>query len=81
MVQLALRSMAKNSELIELIGIVTEVLPNSTFRVKVENMEHVLICYISGKLKQHKIKVILGDNVRLEVSPYDLSKGRITFRL
>ena len=73
--------MAKNSELIELIGTVIEVLPNSTFRVKVENMEHMLICYIGGKLKKHKIKVILGDNVRLEVSPYDLSKGRITFRL
>jgi len=73
--------MAKNSELIELTGRVTEVLPNSTFRVKVENMEHVLICYIGGKLKQHKIKVILGDNVKLEVSPYDLTKGRITFRL
>jgi len=41
----------------------------------------MLVCYISGKLKKHKIKVILGDNVRLEVSPYDLSKGRITFRL
>lgn len=81
MVQSALRSMAKNSELIELTGAVTEVLPNSTFRVKVENMEHMLICYIGGKLKKHKIKVILGDNVRLEVSPYDLSKGRITFRL
>lgn len=79
--QSALRSMAKNSELIELIGTVTEVLPNSTFRVRVENMEHMLICYIGGKLKKHKIKVILGDNVRLEVSPYDLSKGRITFRL
>jgi translation initiation factor IF-1 len=73
--------MAKNSELIELTGAVTEVVPNSTFRVKVENMEHMLICYIGGKLKKHKIKVILGDNVRLEVSPYDLSKGRITFRL
>ena len=73
--------MSKNSELIELTGTVTEVLPNSTFRVKVENMEHVLICYISGKLKQHKIKVILGDGVKLEVSPYDLTKGRITFRL
>lgn len=73
--------MAKNSELIELIGTVTEVLPNSTFRVRVENMEHTLTCYIGGKLKKHKIKVILADNVRLEVSPYDLSKGRITFRL
>lgn len=73
--------MAKNTELIELEGVVTEVLPNSTFRVKVENMENPLMCYMGGKLKQNKIKVILGDSVRLEVSSYDLSKGRITFRL
>jgi len=41
----------------------------------------VLLCYMGGKLKQHKIKVILGDNVRVEVSPYDLTKGRVTYRL
>lgn len=73
--------MAKNTELIEFEGVVTEVLPNSTFRVKVENMEKPLMCYMGGKLKQNKIKVILGDSVRLEVSSYDLTKGRITFRL
>lgn len=73
--------MAKNSDLIELTGKVVDVLPNSTFKVQADNMEHELICYMGGKLKQHKIKIILGDNVKLEVSPYDLSKGRITFRL
>lgn len=73
--------MAKNSEIIELEGVVTEVLPNSTFRVTVENMEKPLMCYMGGKLKQNKIKVILGDSVRLEVSSYDLTRGRITFRL
>lgn len=73
--------MGKNSELLEFDGTVTEVLPNSTFRVKVNGMDHVLTCYMGGKLKQNKIKVILGDTVRLEVSPYDLTKGRITFRL
>jgi translation initiation factor IF-1 len=73
--------MAKNTELIELTGTVSEVLPNSTFRVKVSNMEHELLCYMGGKLKQHKIKIILGDNVKLEVSPYDLNRGRITYRL
>ncbi len=73
--------MAKNSELIEFTGQVIDVLPNSTFKVKVDDTSHELICYMGGKLKQHKIKVILGDNVKLEVSPYDLSKGRITFRL
>ena len=73
--------MAKNSELIELVGIVTEVLPNSTFRVKVNNMAHEIICYMGGRLKQHKIKVIMGDGVKVEVSPYDLTKGRVTYRL
>jgi len=68
-------------ELLELTGVVTEVLPNNMFRIKVDSMEHVLIAYLGGKLKQHKIKVILGDRVRLEVSTYDLTKGRITFRL
>lgn len=73
--------MAKNSELLELEGTVVEVLPNSTFKVKVNDMEHQLLCYMGGKLKQNKIKVILGDDVRLELSPYDLTKGRITYRL
>lgn len=73
--------MAKNSEIIELTGKVIEVLPNSTFRVMTENMETPILCYMGGKLKQHKIKVILGDPVKVEMSPYDLTKGRITFRL
>jgi translation initiation factor IF-1 len=73
--------MAKNSELIELTGSVVDVLPNSTFRVRVNNVAHEIICYMGGRLKQHKIKVILGDNVKVEVSPYDLTKGRITYRL
>jgi translation initiation factor IF-1 len=73
--------MAKNSELIELVGVVTEVLPNSTFRVRVNNMAHEIICYMGGRLKQHKIKVIMGDGVKVEVSPYDLTKGRVTYRL
>ena len=72
--------MAKE-ELLELTGTVTEVLPNSTFRVKVTNIEDNILCYMGGKLKQHKIKVILGDNVKVEMSPYDLTKGRIVFRL
>jgi translation initiation factor IF-1 len=73
--------MAKNSELLEFTGEVLEVLPNSTFKIKVDDTSHELICYMSGRLKKHKIKVILGDRVKLEVSPYDLSKGRITYRL
>lgn len=66
---------------LELTGTVEEVLPGNMFRVKVENSERPLLCYLGGKLKQHKIRIILGDNVRLEVSVYDLSKGRITYRL
>ncbi len=73
--------MAKNSELLELTGKVSEVLPNSTFRVKVDNMEQVVLCYMGGRLKQNKIKVILGDPVKIEISPYDLTKGRITYRM
>lgn len=72
--------MAKD-DIIELTGSVEEVLPGNMFRVKVENMPNVLLCYMGGKLKQHKIRIILGDSVKLEVSPYDLTKGRITYRL
>ena len=68
-------------DIIELTGKVEEVLPGNMFRVKVDNIPNVLLCYMGGKLKQHKIRIILGDNVKIEVSPYDLSKGRIVFRL
>jgi translation initiation factor IF-1 len=70
-----------SKELIELTGAVTEVLPNSTYRVKVDNMEHVMLCYLGGRLKQHKIKIILGDKVKIETSSYDLTKCRVTYRL
>jgi translation initiation factor IF-1 len=73
--------MAKNTELIELTGRIEEVLPNSTFRVKVDNMEQIVLCYMGGRLKKNKIKVILGDAVKIEISPYDLTKGRITYRM
>ena len=68
-------------DLITLTGRVEEVLPNNTFRVKITDMSHTILCYLGGKLKQNKIKIILGDNVRVEVSSYDLTKGRITYRL
>ncbi|MEY4332455.1 MAG: translation initiation factor [Bacteroidota bacterium] len=66
---------------IELTGTIAEVLPGNMFRVKVENAEKPLLCYLGGRLKQNKIRIILGDSVKLEVSVYDLSKGRITYRL
>lgn len=72
--------MAKD-DIIELTGAVEEVLPGNMYRVKVANMPNPLLCYMGGKLKQHKIRIILGDNVKIEVSPYDLTKGRVTYRL
>lgn len=68
-------------DLIELTGTVDEVLPGSMYRVKIDNMPNIITCYTGGKLKQHKIKIILGDKVRVEVSAYDLTKGRVTYRL
>lgn len=64
---------------VEFRGKVTEVLPNSTFRVTLEN-GHILIAYSSGKIRQNKIRIIQGDEVAVEVSAYDLSKGRISYR-
>lgn len=61
-------------------GVVLEALGNTMFRVKIENSEHLVTAYIGGKLRQNEIKIIEGDKVTLEVSPYDLSKGRIMYR-
>ena len=70
--------MAKE-ELIEMHGVVDEVLPDSRFRVTLDN-GHALVAYAGGKMRKNHIRVLAGDNVSLEMSPYDLSKGRITFR-
>ncbi len=70
--------MAKE-ELLEMNGVVDEVLPDSRFRVTLEN-GHTLIAYSAGKMRKNHIRIIAGDKVSLELSPYDLSKGRITFR-
>lgn len=64
---------------IELEGTVLETLPNAMFRVKLEN-DHVVLAHISGKMRKYYIRILPGDKVKLEVSPYDLSKGRITYR-
>ncbi len=72
--------MSKRDDLLELEGSVTEVLPNIMFRVTLENGT-VIVCYTNGRLRQNKIKIIQGDNVRVEMSVYDMSKGRITYRL
>ena len=70
--------MAKQSS-IQLDGTVIESLGNAMFRVELEN-GHVIIAHISGKMRMHYIKILPGDKVRVEMSPYDLSKGRIAFR-
>lgn len=63
----------------EFTGIVEEVLPNAMFRVKLEN-DHEIIAHSAGKMKKHRIRVLAGDKVVVEMTPYDLSKGRIIFR-
>ena len=70
--------MAKE-ELIEMMGIANEVLPDSRFRVTLDN-GHQLIAYNGGKMRKNHIRILAGDRVSLELSPYDLTKGRITFR-
>jgi translation initiation factor IF-1 len=70
--------MAKE-ELLEMNGVVSEVLPDSRYRVTLDN-GHDLVAYSAGKMRKHHIRIIAGDKVSLEISPYDLSKGRITFR-
>ena len=72
--------MAKNSDLFEQEGEITEVLPNQMFRVTLEN-GHQIVAYTGGKMRQFRIRLVQGDKVRVEMTPYDLEKGRITFRL
>ena len=66
-------------DLLTINGVVTEVLPNTIFRVELEN-GHIVTAHISGKMRMHYIKLLPGDKVKLEMSPYDLSKARITYR-
>ena len=70
--------MAKE-ELVEVQGVVSEVLPNTVFRVTLENGRSVT-AYASGKMRKHRIRILAGDRVSVEISPYDLTKGRINFR-
>jgi translation initiation factor IF-1 len=70
--------MAKE-DVIEMDGVVIETLPNTMFRVELEN-EHVVTAHISGRMRKHYIRILTGDKVKVELTPYDLSKGRITYR-
>jgi translation initiation factor IF-1 len=70
--------MAKEG-IIEFTGVVTELLPNAMFRVKLEN-NHEVLAHTAGRMRKNRIRVLAGDRVNVEMTPYDLSKGRITFR-
>ena len=70
--------MAKE-EVLEFPGVVTELLPNATFRVKLEN-GHIVLGFISGKMRMHYIRILPGDKVTVQLTPYDLSRARIVFR-
>ena len=72
--------MPKNSDIIEVEGDIVEVLPNQMFKVQLDN-EHIVTCYTGGKMRQFKIRLVAGDRVRIEMTPYDLDIGRITRRL
>tara|TARA_B100000029_G_scaffold18022_2_gene18337 strand:+ start:511 stop:735 length:225 start_codon:yes stop_codon:yes gene_type:complete len=71
--------MMAKTKAIEIDGIIEETLPNAMFRVKLEN-GHIVLAHVSGKMRMHFIKILPGDKVKLELSPYDLTRGRITFR-
>ncbi len=72
--------MAKDKEVIKLVGTVVENLPNAQFKVELEN-GHVIIAHVSGKMRKHYIRLVPGDRVEVELTPYDLTKGRISYRL
>jgi translation initiation factor IF-1 len=67
-------------DMIEFSGVVEELLPNAMFRVKLDNGEHKILAHTSGKMRKNRIRVLAGDRVNVEMTPYDLTKGRITFR-
>ena len=73
--------MTKNSDLLELEGSIIEVLPGQMYKVKLDNFEKDIVCYTGGKMKKNKIRLVMGDRVQVEMSPYDLDKGRITYRI
>lgn len=71
--------MAKEDNTVKLEGDIVDVMPNATFKVKTE-MGHTILAHISGKMRQNQIRILMGDKVELECSPYDLNRGRITRR-
>ena len=71
--------MAKSEEKIQVEGIVIEALPGTQFKVRLDN-DHEILAYLSGKMRKYYIRILLGDRVKVEMSPYDLSRGRIVYR-
>ena len=72
-----------SKDVIELVGVVEECYPNTTFRVRItsdEAKDHELLCHLAGRMRVHKVRILPGDKVRLEMTPYDLKKGRIVYR-
>jgi translation initiation factor IF-1 len=67
-------------DLVPAEGLVVDKLPNAFFRVRIENSEHLVLAQISGKVRRNHIRILMGDRVSIEMSPYDLSRGRITYR-
>jgi len=76
----SLRGEMAKEELLEFPGTVSELLPNATFRVKLDNQEHEIIAHTAGKMRKNRVRVYAGDKVLVEMTPYDLGKGRITYR-
>ena len=72
-------ALVAKEELLQIDGIVSEVLPNAMFRVKLDN-EHEVLAHTAGKMRKYRLRVLAGDRVSVEMTPYDLSKGRINFR-
>ncbi|UCF38081.1 MAG: translation initiation factor IF-1 [Acidobacteriota bacterium] len=71
--------MSKKEEAIEVVGTVVETLPNAMFRVELEN-KHEVLAHVSGKMRKYFIRILPGDKVKMELSPYDLTRGRIVYR-
>ena len=71
--------MSKKTDVLEVRGTVLELLPAAMFRVRLEN-EHIVLAHLSGKMRMNRIRLNMGDEVKVEMTPYDLNKGRITFR-
>ena len=72
-----------SKDVIELIGIVEECFPNATFRVRIESeqaRDHRLLCHLAGRMRLHRVRILPGDRVKVEMTPYDLEKGRIVYR-